>query len=249
MALHELATNAGKYGALSGRDGRVKITWCMQHGDRGDETFIMAWREQCAHSITAPSKLGFGSYVISSMAEMSLGAKVELNFPATGLTWQLSCATAEILDDLYCSVPITQTQGPVRSDGLRSRCPHILVVEDEALVAIEIARLLGEAGFEIVGPARSVPTALELLRLRGCDAAVLDINLGRDTSEAVAAALIANETPFVTLSGNARDECPSVFAGAPALTKPVQSQLLIAELRKCIEHKNSRSVPAELSTR
>src|SRR5262249_35701703 len=98
MALHELATNAGKYGALSGADGHVEITWRVAHEESGDEAFIMSWCEQCAQPIVAPAKLGFGSSVIGSMAEMSLGASVALSFPSTGLTWQLRCSAHEVQD-------------------------------------------------------------------------------------------------------------------------------------------------------
>ena len=251
MALHELATNAGKYGALSGADGSVAITWCIQHGDREEKMFIMNWCEQCAHSITGPAKLGFGSSVIGSMAEMSLGAKVELSFPATGLTWQLRCVADEVLDAGVRALPGGEGERPRSSSALTKDRPRILVVEDEALVAIEIAHVLTEAGFEIVGPARRVSAALELLRRSGCDAAVLDINLGRETSEAIAAELTASETPFVTLSGYSEEEHHSAFAAAPALTKPVRPEPLIAELRKCIE-KITRADPAldaELSAR
>src|SRR5208337_5438484 len=105
MALHELATNAGKYGALSSADGRVEIAWCIQRDEGGKETFIMTWREQCALPITAPAKQGFGSFVIGGMAELSLGAKVELSFPSTGVTWQLRCAVGEVLEGGAGSVP------------------------------------------------------------------------------------------------------------------------------------------------
>ncbi|MGA7328066.1 MAG: PAS domain S-box protein [Rhodomicrobium sp.] len=238
MALHELATNAGKYGALSGSDGRVEIAWRIQR----DDAFVMSWREECAHPITAPSKLGFGSSVISSMAEMSLGAKVELNFPATGLVWQLSCAAAEISDGDVRSRPSGETEGIAGDSTLTTQRPRILVVEDEAVVAIEIARVLTEAGFDIVGPARGVSTAMELLKRGDCHAAVLDINLGSETSEAIATALKASTTPFVALSGYARNEYPPVFADAPALMKPLRPQLLVAELRKCIEVNENESL-------
>ncbi|MGA7327328.1 MAG: PAS domain-containing protein [Rhodomicrobium sp.] len=107
MAMHELATNATKYGALFGSDGRVEIAWYLR-GEAAKATFIMTWLERCAHPITVPSKLGFGSSVISKIAEVGLGAEVELNFPATGLTWQLSCAAAEVLDgDIRCSTGVS----------------------------------------------------------------------------------------------------------------------------------------------
>jgi PAS domain S-box-containing protein len=97
MAMHELATNAGKYGALSGGDGRVEIAWCIQRQE-GKETFVMNWREHCGHTITAPSKRGFGFSVVSTVAETSLGAKVELSFPRTGVIWRLTCPAHEVLE-------------------------------------------------------------------------------------------------------------------------------------------------------
>ncbi|MGA7326324.1 MAG: hypothetical protein WBX25_18035, partial [Rhodomicrobium sp.] len=79
-------------------------------------------------------------------------------------------------------------------------------------------------------------------RRSGCDAAVLDINLGRETSEAIAAELTASETPFVTLSGYSEEKHHSAFAAAPALTKPVRPEPLVAELRKCIQQKMTSSI-------
>jgi PAS domain S-box-containing protein len=242
MALHELATNAGKYGALSGGNGRVEIAWCIQRDERDKGTFVMSWREQCVNPITPPTKQGFGSSVIGSMVEMSLGAKVELGFPATGLTWQLRCPSGEVLEGSISSVPLRESERPASNHARTDQHSRILVVEDEALVAIEIAHALTEAGFDVVGAARSVPAALELLKGSGCDAAVLDVNLGSETSEAIAVELTARGTPFVALSGYASDQYPSVFADAPALTKPLRPEFLIAELRKCLEQKARGSV-------
>jgi PAS domain S-box-containing protein len=97
MAVHELATNAGKYGALLGTDGYVDIAWCVQHHE-GEKIFFIAWRERCAHPITAPSRNGFGSTVIGDLVKRSLGAQVELDYPSTGLTWQLRCPATEVLE-------------------------------------------------------------------------------------------------------------------------------------------------------
>ncbi len=99
MALHELATNASKYGTLAHGDGRIGIEWGLEQANAGAAAFVMSWREQGAHPITAPSKRGFGLAVICEMAELSLNAKVELNFPSTGLIWRLRCPAAEVLEE------------------------------------------------------------------------------------------------------------------------------------------------------
>jgi two-component sensor histidine kinase len=97
MALHELATNAGKYGALADGDGRVEIEWNVEQADSGAQLFVMSWRELGVHSVAAPSNRGFGSTVICEMVELSLDAKVDLNFPATGLFWRLRCPAGKVL--------------------------------------------------------------------------------------------------------------------------------------------------------
>src|SRR5262249_44851206 len=97
------------------------------------------------------------------------------------------------------------------------------------------AIILQNAGFEAVGPAAGSAQALELVRTVGCDAAVLDIRLGRRTSEPVALALRERGTPFIAVSAYSRTEMPSGFGDSPLLDKPVQAELLVAHLRRCIE--------------
>ena len=97
MALHELATNAGKYGALSGDAGRAEITWGIEHEEPGD-TFLMSWRERDGPIVKAPARNGFGSTVIVQMAEMSLNAVVSLDYEPSGLVWRLQCPIGGILE-------------------------------------------------------------------------------------------------------------------------------------------------------
>ena len=98
MVLHELGTNAGKYGALS-TSGRVEIEWRLYRPESGPETFAISWRESGGPPVTAPERLGFGSTVISDIAKMSLGATVDLSFAASGLCWRLECKAEEILEE------------------------------------------------------------------------------------------------------------------------------------------------------
>lgn len=113
---------------------------------------------------------------------------------------------------------------------------RVLVVEDDALIALDIARQLTSAGFQVVGPAVSVAKALRLIDDHGCDIAVLDVNLGRnETSELVARELRARSTPFVVLSGYASEQHPPGLQGAPVLSKPASPRDLVATLLRCME--------------
>ena len=111
---------------------------------------------------------------------------------------------------------------------------RVLVVEDDALIALDISRQLTDAGFQVIGPAISVAKALGLIGDRGCDIAVLDVNLGnKETSEPIAHELRARGTPFIVLSGYAREQHPPGLRGAPVLAKPTSPSELVAMLLSC----------------
>jgi PAS domain S-box-containing protein len=93
LALHELATNAGKYGALSTDKGRVDICW----GTDGD-TLTMSWTEHEGPPVSAPKRCGFGTTVMETMAERGVDGKVDLDYAPSGLTWRLTCPTANALE-------------------------------------------------------------------------------------------------------------------------------------------------------
>ncbi len=88
MALHELATNAAKYGALSSNEGRVRIEWAVTAGESGP-TFSMRWIEEGGPGVTPPERKGFGQTVTVSMAEHAVKGKVTVAYPETGLCWEL----------------------------------------------------------------------------------------------------------------------------------------------------------------
>lgn len=95
MAMHELATNAAKYGALSNAEGRVAISWAIG-GSAGGESFSMSWTEEKGPRVTAPTRTGFGSRVAKTMVAKALRAKVETDFPETGFVWALRCPLSAI---------------------------------------------------------------------------------------------------------------------------------------------------------
>src|SRR3954454_16183654 len=117
-------------------------------------------------------------------------------------------------------------------DALRGR--RLLVVEDEYLIAVSLARALEGRGAEVVGPAGSVQDALALVEAAGdqLDGAVVDINLRDERVYPVADALAARGLPFVFLTGYDAQLIPDAYAGAPRCEKPVSSALLARKLSK-----------------
>lgn len=99
MALHELATNASKYGALANGSGRITIAWSVAAADGIKPAFAMSWCERGGPPVNAPARRGFGTAVMREMTEMSLSAEVGLDFDALGLTWRLRCPAEEVLDE------------------------------------------------------------------------------------------------------------------------------------------------------
>jgi PAS domain S-box-containing protein len=93
LALHELATNAGKYGALSVDTGHVDTRWRLE----GD-IFMVSWTESNGPPVSPPERHGFGSMVVGSMVERSIDGKVELNYAPSGLIWRLTCPAANALE-------------------------------------------------------------------------------------------------------------------------------------------------------
>jgi PAS domain S-box-containing protein len=93
LALHELATNSGKYGALSVDTGHVDVVSRLE----GD-IFTMSWTERNGPPVSPPERHGFGSMVVGSMVERSVGGEVELNYAASGLIWRLTCPAANALE-------------------------------------------------------------------------------------------------------------------------------------------------------
>jgi PAS domain S-box-containing protein len=91
MAMHELATNAAKYGALANNDGQIDIHWTRDGG-----SFSMHWIERDGPRVTPPTRNGFGTKVISDMVRLSLDGTVDVLLPPSGSQWHLTCPIERI---------------------------------------------------------------------------------------------------------------------------------------------------------
>jgi two-component sensor histidine kinase len=93
LALHELATNAAKYGALSTTEGRVRVTWSFEPDGEGLPRLVIRWVERGGPAVAAPEVKGFGHVVIERVAAQSLSADVVYEFPKEGVRWSIALPT------------------------------------------------------------------------------------------------------------------------------------------------------------
>ena len=95
LALHELATNASKYGALSVPGDRVVLNWSFGNENSAPESFRMEWREQGGPSVKPATRKGFGRFVTDQMITRALNATVKTDFAPEGLRWTLQMPASE----------------------------------------------------------------------------------------------------------------------------------------------------------
>lgn len=98
LMVHELATNAGKYGALSTSEGSVLVDWSIE-GGRAEPMVRLRWREIDGPPVTPPTRRGFGSRLIERGLAGTIGGEVSLSYPADGVVCELTASLAEIEAD------------------------------------------------------------------------------------------------------------------------------------------------------
>ena len=112
---------------------------------------------------------------------------------------------------------------------------RILVVEDEALLALDLQQLLDQHGASVVGPALSVSQALEVISENHIDCALLDVKLGDETADAVAVALEQRAIPTVFVTGCGDGNLPPGFEARPVVEKPYIEEQLLALIGRMFE--------------
>jgi CheY-like chemotaxis protein len=108
-------------------------------------------------------------------------------------------------------------------DAMTRKTCRILVVEDDALVAVLLEDLLEEFACEIVGPVARLAAALRLARDEAVDLAILDVNIGGEPSYGVAELLLARGTKLLFVTGYGREQLAERFRDQPVLAKPFSS--------------------------
>ncbi len=230
LLLHELATNARKYGALSVPKGRLAIRWEVR--TNGGRKLLLRWEESDGPQVRAPATRGFGTTLIEQTLATH-GGSACVHYNADGVTCELSLP---IPNDTRLT---SGTQPPIRLATVASRSgpgssrstldgKRILVIEDEPLVSMDVEASLTAAGCAVVGPAGNLEQARALIAEAEFDAALLDVNLAGKPVDELAAALTHKQSPFAFVSGYGRDSLPLGFGEAVLLGKPFTPEQLLA---------------------
>lgn len=111
---------------------------------------------------------------------------------------------------------------------------RVLIVEDEYFLADDLARGFAQEGISIAGPVPSLEQAMELVEQRQINLAVLDIALDGSKAYDVADALIAQDVPFLFVTGYDRDAIPDRYADVPICQKPASAKEVISALERII---------------
>ena len=118
---------------------------------------------------------------------------------------------------------------------------NILVVEDEALIAMDLQALLEGAGYRVLGPANSSAAALALIEKAEPDVALLDVNLGRSDAFGVASVLVERNTQVIFLTGHTAHKLPPAHRHLPLVSKPYLPQVLLQAVERALDQRRSNS--------
>jgi PAS domain S-box-containing protein len=229
LALHELATNAAKYGALSRESGRVDLTWRLSDG-----RLELSWKESNGPQIVPPSRRGYGSRAIVAGIERQLGGIVKFDWQPNGLSCTLSVPHDPSKESLKrAPIDLSQTEGALAQDA-DPNDKRVLLVEDEPLVSMMLADMLAAFGHKVDGPYNRFSDAMLAAKCNNLQAGILDVNLGGEKTYAVADILTNRKIPFAFVTGYGPDTIVSEFSHAPVLQKPIEAAKLHALLQQIV---------------
>jgi len=235
MAVHELATNAAKYGALSSKSGEVAVTWSL---DPAAKQVRIEWIESRGPSVNEPDHTGFGRLLLERALASDLNGEVKIDFAKNGL----HCLISFPLDrhsTARAYTPVTEEAVqkpdlPERQASLRGQAGNqtrVLVVEDEALLAMELEEFLDRGGYAIVGPFSELGRAIEATHREAIDLALLDTNLNGEMVYPLADELRRRGIPFIFVTGYSALNLPERFRRAARVGKPIDPTVLARELQ------------------
>lgn len=235
LALHELATNAAKYGALARAGGDLTVRWSLDAV--GDCEIV--WSETTGTLVVPPSRRGFGSTLIERSVPYDLGGDSSIEYRSSGVLARFR------LPSRFVAARETQPRAFVPPaplpahmsgdlDGMR-----ILIVEDQMLVAMDLEQIIEQANGVVLATANSPREAFAALDRERPDLAILDVNLGDVTSEPIARRLTEEQIPFMFATGYGDGGAiPQAYAETPTVRKPYEASAIVRTAMQLLAARN-----------
>jgi PAS domain S-box-containing protein len=220
LGVHELATNAAKYGALSNAAGKLSVSWGI-----GANGLTIEWLEQGGPEVVPPKLKGYGTRVIKASLEQ-LGGRADFNWRRDGLLCQLLLPLGEMAEHRNRGGGQKLSNMPAKSSLEIDKGSAVMLVEDESIVAMMMAEALTTLGFKVVGPCTNLGDAMSAAARQPIAAAILDIRLGEELVYPLADDLAARGIPFVFVSGYGLESLNPRYRTTPVLQKPVDVEAL-----------------------
>jgi light-regulated signal transduction histidine kinase (bacteriophytochrome) len=202
LVVHELVTNSTKYGSLSSDGGAVHIDWYRER----NQDLVLTWKETGGPTVRAPNRKGFGTTIIERSVPYDLGGAAEANYAAKGFSAKFSIPARHVSEPKNHAGPAIRLMRPTISHAPKIP-PNLLVgksvllVEDSLIIALDAEDIITRFGAGEVTTCSTVEAAFDHLANATPAIAVLDINLGDQTSFGIADRLLEMNVPFLFASG------------------------------------------------
>jgi PAS domain S-box-containing protein len=223
LVLHELVTNAAKYGALSSVSGKVSLRWTSD-----GRTIAFTWTESGGPETSKPATLGFGTRIVLASVERQLGGQVAFDWQPHGLICTFSVPQGDKNEaaERYGSARRAERDAAAPDPRIAISGNRVMIVEDEALVAMLLTESLTTLGCSVVGPFSRCSDAIAAVEANGIDAAILDVNLDGEMVYPLADLLIERGVPFIFVTGYGSESIDHRFTHIHVIQKPVERHVL-----------------------
>ena len=220
LVLHELMTNAAKYGALSVKGGRLTVSWSLER--TGD--LALTWTERNGPPVKPPQRRGFGSIVVEQSIPFELRGEASVTYEPEGVVAAFKIPAEFVQCDDRPEAPARERPVATRRIDLNGK--NLLLVEDSMMIALDAQTMLQGCGAE-VELAATASDARRAIKLGRFDAAILDVNLYTETSFPIAEDLQERDIPFVFATGYGETVVvPDRFKHVRILSKPYAEDAL-----------------------
>ncbi|MGC2778423.1 MAG: HWE histidine kinase domain-containing protein, partial [Bradyrhizobium sp.] len=227
LVVHEMMTNSAKYGALADSTGQVQVVWRLDPG----ASLVIDWKESGGPPVQPPSRRGFGTTIIERSVPFDLKGDAEIRFDLLGVQARFLIPANFV--QVVPAMTGALSHAAHRQEQTRRLSGSALIVEDNLIIAMGAEVILLELGARHVDTAASVNQAFKAIERATPSFALLDINLGAESSLPVGHKLKELGVPFMFATGyGERAPIPAELSDAPVIQKPYTRELVEKALTK-----------------